>query len=183
MIEIKTFYFNPFRECTYVVTDTLTPGKAIVIDAGMYEEREKQRFADYINKESLTILALLITHTHEDHVCGQAWMEHTYSLSAIIQPADGTLTIDGWQEPIRVIRTPGHNPDCVCYYFPDSKSLFSGDTLFEESIGRTDLPGGNMKDLIQSLEYLKRLPNDTIVYPGHGYPTSIGHEKDYNPYL
>lgn len=81
------------------------------------------------------------------------------------------------------ILTPGHKEDAVCFYFPEEKTIFTGDTLFQESIGRTDLPGGDMGQLIHSLNELKKLPEDTLVYPGHGYQTTIGHEKDFNPYL
>ena len=87
MVNLKTFYFNPYRECTYVLTDDAK--HAIIIDAGMYEEREQQRFADYIKQEQLTPIALLITHTHPDHVCGLSFLEQTYNLTAIIQPSEG----------------------------------------------------------------------------------------------
>ncbi len=85
--------------------------------------------------------------------------------------------------PFSVIATPGHKEDSVCYYFESEKTVFTGDTLFQESIGRTDLPGGDMGELMKSLAKLSQLPDDTQVYPGHGYPTTILHEKEYNPYL
>lgn len=176
---LKTFYFNPYRECTYVLTDHAK--HAIVIDAGMYEEREQERFAAYIQQEQLTIVALLITHAHPDHVCGVEWMERTYGIQAIIQPAEGKL--DNPYFNIEIIATPGHKEDAVCYYLSEEKLIFTGDTLFQESIGRTDLPGGDMGTLIHSLKKLVVLPDDTTVYPGHGYPTTIQHEKQYNPYL
>ena len=155
--------------------------QAVIIDAGMYETREQQRFSQYIQSHQLTPVALLITHTHPDHVCGQEFIEKTYGLDAIIQPAEGTLPIEGFA--IQVISTPGHKEDCVCYYLPEENILFTGDTLFQESIGRTDLPGGDMHELILSLRKLEVLPEETKVYPGHGYHTSIAHEQKYNPYL
>lgn len=179
MVHIKTFYFNPYRECTYVLTDDAK--HAIIIDAGMYEEREQQRFAEYIKQNQLTPIALLITHAHPDHVCGQTFVEQTYNLNAIIQPDEGQLDIPYFN--IHVIATPGHKEDAVCYHLPDENILFTGDTLFQESIGRTDLPGGDMHTLICSLKKLVLLPENTQVYPGHGYPTTIAHEKQYNPYL
>lgn len=179
MVHIKTFYFNPYRECTYVLTDDAK--HAIIIDAGMYEEREQQRFAEYIQQEQLTPIALLITHAHPDHICGQSFVEQTYNLDAIIQPTEGQLDIPHFN--IHVIATPGHKEDAVCYHLPDEDILFTGDTLFQESIGRTDLPGGDMHTLICSLKKLLHLPENTQVYPGHGYPTTIAHEKQYNPYL
>ena len=179
MLTLETFYFNPYRECTYVLTDK--EKHAVVIDAGMYEEREKTRFAQYIKTEQLDIVALLITHAHPDHVCGVEFMEATYGVKAIIQPAEGKLNIPYFN--IHVISTPGHKEDCVCYYLPEENILFTGDTLFQESIGRTDLPGGDMHELMLSLRKLVVLPEETKVYPGHGYPTSIAHERQYNPYL
>ena len=182
MIDIHTFYFNPYRECTYIVTET-DSNRCLIIDAGPYGDKEEQRLSDYIRQHELTPVALLITHAHPDHICGQEFIERTYNIHAIVFPADGPLTIEGWQTPITVLRTPGHKEDCVCYYFADEAILFSGDTLFQESIGRTDLPGGDMQTLLHSLESLKQLPDNTCVYPGHGYPTTIAHEKQYNPYL
>ena len=178
-MNIKTFYFNPYRECTYVLSNDAK--QAVIIDAGMYEEREQKRFAEYIQTEGLHVVALLITHAHPDHICGKEFVEQTHGISAIIQPREGQLAIEGFD--IEVISTPGHKEDCVCYYLPQENTLFTGDTLFQESIGRTDLPGGDMHTLIGSLNKLVVLPEETQVYPGHGYPTSIGHEKLYNPYL
>jgi glyoxylase-like metal-dependent hydrolase (beta-lactamase superfamily II) len=178
-MNIETFYFNPYRECTYVLVNDHK--QAVIIDAGMYEQREQQRFAQYIHSNQLMPIALLITHAHPDHVCGQAFIENTYKLTATIQPSEGPLQIEGFD--IQAISTPGHKEDCVCYYLPNEKMIFTGDTLFQESIGRTDLPGGDMGMLIRSLKKLTVLPEDTRVYPGHGYPTTIEHEKQYNPYL
>lgn len=180
-MNLKTFYFNPYRECTYVLSDE--DGSAIIIDAGMYDEREQQRFAEYISKQKLHPVALLITHAHPDHICGIEYIQQQYGLQPILQPNEGTLTLAQWTNTIEVIATPGHKEDAVCYYLPEKKILFTGDTLFQESIGRTDLPGGNMSTLIHSLNKLVILPEDTQVYPGHGYPTTIAHEKIYNPYL
>lgn len=182
MMQIKTFYFNPYRECTYVVTEQ-DNDHCLIIDAGPYEQREQQRLANYISEQGLIPAELLITHAHPDHVCGQDFIEQTYGIKAIIFPEEGTLSIEGWHTRIDVLRTPGHKEDCVCYYFPDESLLFSGDTLFAESIGRTDLPGGDMATLLKSLARLMTLPNDTTVYPGHGFPTTIRHEKQNNPFI
>ena len=86
-------------------------------------------------------------------------------------------------EKLEVIETPGHTPGGVCYYFPAEKLLLSGDTLFAGSVGRTDLPGGNMATLVESLKKLTALPDDTLVIPGHGPQTTIGAEKRSNPFL
>lgn len=183
-MKLKTFYFNPYRQCTYVLSDT--QGHALLIDAGMYDEQEQQRLADYLRQEHLTPVACLVTHTHADHICGLEWLCDTYGIPAIIDPKEGPLTMH--QAPstmpaITVLRTPGHKPDCVCYYLEGEQMLFSGDTLFQESIGRTDLEGGNMGEIMHSLRRLMTLPADTTVYPGHGYPTTIEHEQQYNPYI
>ena len=178
---LKTFYFNPYRECTYVLSNE--QGKAIIIDAGMYEEREQQRFVEYIMKNNLHPVALLITHTHADHTCGIDYLKQQYSLDPVIQPPEGTLNIADMNIDIEVITTPGHKEDAVCYYLKNEKILFTGDTLFQESIGRTDLPGGDMGTLIRSLKKLIVLPEDIQIYPGHGYPTNKKNKKMYNPYL
>jgi glyoxylase-like metal-dependent hydrolase (beta-lactamase superfamily II) len=116
-------------------------------------------------------------------VCGIAYLQEKYALEAIINPSEGPLPIEGFGMQLEVIATPGHKEDCVCYYLPEVHILFTGDTLFQESIGRTDLPGGDMGTLIHSLKRLVVLPEETTVYPGHGYATTIAHEKLYNPYL
>lgn len=179
---IHLFFCNPYREATYLVYDPAIR-RAIVIDAGMYDELEQQRFAKFVEEEKLQPVALLITHTHPDHICGVEWLQQTYGLKPIVQPAEGPLTLDGFDTPVEVIATPGHKEDCVCYYLPTEGVLFSGDTLFQESIGRTDLPGGDMNTLLHSLKRLTQLPPKTIVYPGHGYTTTIEHEIKYNPYF
>ena len=178
---IKTFYFNPYRECTYVLANN--DGKAIIIDAGMHTEQEQQRFAEYIHQQHIDPIALLITHSHPDHICGLAFLEQQYQLHPIIHPEEGTLEFHEANIRIDVIATPGHKEDAVCYYLPNEKILFTGDTLFQESIGRTDLPGGDMATLIRSLRKLITLPEDIQIDPGHGYPTTIAHEKMYNPYI
>lgn len=180
-MQTKVFYFNPYRECTYVIWDDAS--HAVIIDAGMYEDKEKQRFSEFIQREKIKPVALLITHAHPDHVCGQEWIETTYNLKAIVFPAEGVIEIPNFSEQIEVIRTPGHKEDCVCYHLPKQGILFSGDTLFQESIGRTDLPGGDLQQLLASLHRLMKLPLHTQVLPGHGYPTTIVHETENNPFI
>ena len=174
-MDIKTFYFNPFRECTYIVQDG---DNTIVIDPGMLTEKEQARFKEYLDTNHLTLTHILITHAHEDHVCGLEWLKSLYPSTPLL-PSSSTPLPSGWQ----LIPTPGHKEDAVCFYVPSEGVLFSGDTLFQESIGRTDLSGGDMSELMRSLQKLKALPPETIVYPGHGYTTTIGHEIEYNPYL
>lgn len=180
---IKPFYFNPYREATYLVWDEQKNNhKALLIDAGMYGTGEEKRLQDFLAREGLTPVALLITHTHPDHVCGAEFVQRTWGITPIVFPKEGPLQVPDF-EGIEVIRTPGHKEDSVCYYWREQHCVFTGDTLFKDSIGRTDLEGGDMHTLLVSLEKLKQLPDDTIVYPGHGYDTTIGQEKQYNPYL
>lgn len=181
MMQLKTFYFNPYRECTYVLWNEGLQ-RCLLIDAGMYGDQEEKRIADFLAENSLIPVTLLITHTHPDHICGVDFLQHTYGLSPIVYPSEGKLSINGFPE-IEVIRTPGHKEDAVCYYIPSQGWLFTGDTLFQESIGRTDLPGGDMSALMLSLQQLLTLPDDTEIYPGHGYTSTIGHERNYNPFI
>lgn len=179
-MEIKTFYFNPYRECTYVVQH----GQDIfIVDPGMYTDKEVERLMHYLKDSQLTPTAYLITHSHPDHICGvEALLGHYPDLKKVSYQST-VESVKAVLSGCQIIPTPGHKEDSVCYYFPEEKVLFTGDTLFQESIGRTDLPGGDMGELMRSLKTLAQLPEDTQVYPGHGYATTIGHEKTYNPYL
>lgn len=205
---IKVFYFNPFRECTYVVSDE--EGNAFLIDAGCSTLSERHRLVQYIEEKNLCVKAHLLTHAHLDHLFGAKFVFEKYGVLPYLHPDDtfffsrqdmqsvafGCPLID---EPladftpvhngdvlywcnlsIRVIHTPGHSAGSVCYYIQDTPTpiLFSGDTLFAGSVGRTDLPTGNMESLRNSLHSrLFSLPEDTIVYPGHGADTTIAVEK------
>lgn len=182
---VKTFYFNPYRECTYVIYKERAH-ECIIIDCGAYDQRERQRLADFIRDNQLSPVAHLITHTHPDHICGVEFIEDTYGIHPTVFPAEGPLSSsdnDSLSPTFTVLRTPGHKEDCVCYYIESKGIIFTGDTLFQESIGRTDLPGGDMSALMNSLKRLATLPPETKVYPGHGYSTTIAHEIEHNPYL
>ena len=190
MLYIKTFYCNPFRECTYILTlaePSDQPQPCLIIDPGMYGGKEESRLLTFLGDHRLTPAAILITHEHLDHVCG---------LDVVLQSYPGTpkygynyehedentpVMIAGFT--FHMLYTPGHKEDSVCFYFEQENILFSGDTLFQESIGRTDLPGGDFMTLQASLRRLTQLPETTVVYPGHGYTTTIAHEKAHNPYL
>ena len=150
--------------------------------------------------------AILLTHAHFDHIGAIGELQKRYpGLPVYVHPLDAKIITHPlnnfppdyppvkmpenitWDleklEGCQVIETPGHTPGGVCYHFPGDKLLFSGDTLFNFSIGRTDLPGGDMPTLMASLRKLEQLPDDTIVIPGHGGITSIGLEKSGNPFL
>jgi len=189
MMTLKTFYCNPYRECTYIVemqnAECTMQNECLIVDPGMYGDKEEKRVLDYLVDHHLTPTAILITHYHPDHICGLECIKQHYPNLPIV---DWQCTMQNAQCRMQnaqctMIKTPGHKEDAVCFYFPDEKTIFTGDTLFQESIGRTDLPGGDMSALIRSLGELKKLPEDTVVYPGHGYQTTIGHEIQFNPYL
>ena len=186
---IKTFYCNPFRECTYIVThaEDTQAQDCLIVDPGMYGEGEDRRVLDYLAKHSLTPVAILITHKHPDHICGRETIEQhfgalpVYGFEYNCPAEDEPVTLAGMT--FRMLHTPGHKEDSICFYFEADKIMFTGDTIFQESIGRTDLPGGDMDTLMDTLQRLIRLPEDTQLYPGHGYPTTIAHERQYNPYI
>lgn len=186
---IKTFYCNPYRECTYIVThaEDNPAQECLIIDPGMYGEREEQRVIDYIVKHNLRPVAMLITHKHPDHICGRQAVEQQFGALPVYGfeyncPAeDEPVTLAGMT--FRMLHTPGHKEDSICFYFEQDQIMFTGDTIFQESIGRTDLPGGDYATLMDTLQRLIRLPENTQLYPGHGYPTTIAHEKQHNPFL
>ncbi len=182
--------------------------EALVIDPGA----EAERILERISGLALDVKAILLTHGHMDHVSalgpiykahpapvglhpldaawafGPANQHPPYYYPVANPPAIDRSYADGqvWTDAgltYRILETPGHSPGGVCFYFEDEGVLISGDTLFRGSVGRTDLPGSRHVDLLHSLERLKRLPDDTRVYPGHGPATTIGSEKSHNPFL
>lgn len=211
MLRIQTFTFNPFQENTYVISDS--DGHAAIIDPGNYESWENQKLVDYIQEENLKPELLLNTHCHVDHVLGNAFVKRTFGIPLLIheqenpvlnsvkvfapnygfdryEPTepDGYLTehqiIQLGSENLKVIFVPGHAPGHVVFYHESSQQCIGGDTLFRGSIGRTDLPGGNHDLLLKKIKSeLFTLPDETVVYPGHGPTTSIGFEKENNPFV
>ncbi|MCU0368367.1 MAG: MBL fold metallo-hydrolase [Cyclobacteriaceae bacterium] len=210
MVKIQRFTFNPFAENTYVVYDET--GEAVIIDPGCYERTEKDELAKFIVSENLHLKYLLNTHCHIDHVLGNYFIKEKYKIPFLIHPKDEPVlkavkayapnygfaayqeaTPDGYlseQEIIQfgnttlnVLFLPGHAPGHVGFYHKESLSLISGDVLFQQSIGRTDLPGGNFDILIESIQQkIFLLPDAVTIYPGHGDTTTIGEEKISNPF-
>lgn len=210
MLQIKKFIFNPFGENTYVLFDHTM--SCIIIDPGCYEKTEQQELADFIGSNNLIVKKLVNTHCHIDHVLGNAFIKRKYNVDLFIHPqeepilravksyasnygffqyedsaADGFLTekdsLEFGEQKLQILFVPGHSPGHIAFYDAAGKSLIGGDVLFENSIGRTDLPGGNFNTLINSIhEKFFTLPDDVTVYCGHGDETSIGFEKRTNPF-
>ncbi len=211
MIHIKAFTFSPISENTYVLYNN--EGKAIIIDPGCYFPNEQETLKNFLTDNSLTPVYLLNTHCHLDHVFGNKWVHETYGLEPHLHPNeeamlalapvsgerwglpfqnyagplhflnDGDTVLLGETE-IQVILAPGHSPGSICFYMPAQGDLIGGDVLFRGSIGRTDLPGGDAETLLTSIrEKLWLLPDETVVYSGHGIKTTIGYEKRNNPFL
>ncbi|HPG09256.1 MAG TPA: MBL fold metallo-hydrolase [Saprospiraceae bacterium] len=211
MIRLHYFTFNPFQENTYILS--AEDGSAIVIDPGCYTEEEEQELITYLEKEHLKPVRLLNTHCHLDHVFGNAFVAKFYGLEVEIHPGEQIvldqalsmshlygipmtpspvpkhsllpgISIPLGDDQLEILFTPGHSPASISLYCKNQGFLIAGDVLFQESIGRTDLPGGNMATLLKSIrEAFFVLPDDTLVYPGHGPHTTIGHERRHNPFL
>ncbi len=211
MIKVEFFTFNPLQENTYVLSNE--KGEAIIIDPGCYFSAEQDTIKNYILRAGLRPVQLLNTHCHLDHVFGNKWVAEYYKLEPFIHanekkllelaPISGLsygLSFTGYKGPLhflqpgdtiwlgqdelKVLLAPGHSPGHLCFYCAKQHFVIAGDVLFRESIGRSDLPGGNHEQLLQSIRgQLFTLPDETIVYPGHGMSTTIGHEKEYNPFL
>ena len=211
MKNLKIFTFNPFSENTYIIS--AESGECAIIDPGCADINEEKQLADYISNNGLKPVKLLNTHCHIDHIFGNRYCSNKYGLDLYannselenIMRADMYADSFGVRKPaspepaydlkegdtiiigniiLEVLFTPGHSAGHVVFYCQNGNYVIGGDVLFRESIGRTDLPGGDYNTLIKSIrEKMFSLPNDTVVYPGHGPETTIGHEKVNNPYL
>ena len=211
MIDIEMFTFSPIQENTYLLWNE--KGNALIIDPGCYFTAEEETLHNFIKHKGLKPAQLINTHCHLDHVFGNKWAAESYNLELYIHPkeekvlqyatASGLmygLSFTNYNGPLHflnhgdiiqlgddileVLLTPGHSPGHICFYCRAQNFVIAGDTLFLESIGRTDLPGGNHQQLLNSIQQqLFVLPDETIVYPGHGPQTTIGNEKKYNPFL
>jgi hydroxyacylglutathione hydrolase len=211
MATVQSFVNNPYQENTYLLFDET--GECAIIDPGMYTAAEQNAVVAFIKDNNLKPVLLLNTHCHIDHVLGNKFVFDQYGLKpqfhegesevlgAVIAyaPSMGiryepsplpdtylpeTGTIKFGNTELQLIFAPGHSPAHLCFYDKAANILIGGDVLFRNSIGRTDLPGGNYSTLIKNIEEkLFLLPDDCTVYPGHGPETTIGYEKQTNPYL
>ncbi len=208
---IQKFEVGPFLENTYLLT---AEGKAVLIDPGFSSDSEFQKFEQALQQQNAELIAVLLTHAHVDHVLGlprvldrfddiEVYLNHsdlnlwerfpeqskmfgiqTDGFDFVPAPMDEQEGFEIGPFKMDVLYTPGHAPDHVSLYFKDEKILIAGDTLFQNSIGRTDLYKGSFDVLKNSIQTkLYSLPNETKVYPGHGPETTIGNEKKTNAFV
>ncbi len=211
MLTIHFFEFSPISENTYLLYNE--SGDCLIIDPGCYFQGEEQQLKSFITSTKLKPKQLLNTHCHLDHVFGNRFVHETWGLPLYLHPLE-KMVLDyapeagqRWNLPFRqyegplhflkegdlirlgedelkVIEAPGHSPGHICFYCEKQAFLIGGDVLFRRSIGRTDLPGGNHQQLLNSIrDKLFTLPDEVRVYPGHGESTTIGYEKKSNPFL
>jgi len=212
MTQVHVFEFNPFAENTYIVYDET--GECAIFDPGCYMAEERAALSRFVAEKSLRPVRLINTHCHLDHVFGNAFVARTWNLGLEIHHGEQTVlerfpqicqmygiphaeespaatrfieagdVITFGNTRLEVLFTPGHSPGSISFYDRAHAYVIAGDVLFLESIGRTDLPGGDFETLISSIRTrLFTLPDETLVYPGHGPATTIRHEKESNPFL
>jgi glyoxylase-like metal-dependent hydrolase (beta-lactamase superfamily II) len=207
---MQIYEFNAFAENTYVVSDETS--EAVIIDPGCYSREEQRALASYVEENQLKVKYILNTHGHVDHVLGNDFSKDKFNAPLVISRLEEATTravknyaqlygFDGYREAQpdqflsegdvvsfgntswKVLFLPGHSVGHIGFYDANEKIVFSGDVLFAQSIGRTDLPGGNFETLIKSIHHkLFILPDEVVVYPGHGPSTTIGEEKISNPF-
>ncbi len=212
MLHIERFQVNMLQENCYVVNDETQ--ECVIIDCGAFYPEERTAIVDYIRKNQLKPVHLLVTHGHLDHNFGNNTLYKEFGLKPEVSAQDESLMLHLKQQAetfyqlqldydfppidhffeddekiqfghheLEIIPTPGHSRGSVTFYCEQEKVAFTGDTLFQGSIGRTDFKGGSMFQIINSLRFLAQLPDDTKVLPGHGKPTTIGEELAHNPYM
>jgi len=207
---IDALVIGDFQTNSYCLRSDENSHDCILIDTGL----DESEMVDYFESKQLTPLALVLTHGHIDHIAGVNVLRekfpdmkvyiHKLDSEALIDPMSNLSFMTGGSfkaEPadciveegdvielcgikLQVLHTPGHTPGGISLYSPEDGVVFSGDALFADSVGRTDFPGGNTKQLIESIkEKLLTLPDETTVFSGHGPSTTIEREKQYNPFL
>lgn len=211
MFSLKSFTFNIAAENTYLLFNENK--KAWLIDPGNGNDQETSVLADFIKEHQLDVIKIILTHAHFDHVLGLQWAFDTFKVPVVLHADEQEIldllpmsahrfgilvpavqvetvyvkegdVVDFEGNEFRIYHVPGHSPGSVVYYQEKEKFLIAGDVLFQGSIGRTDLYKGDYDLLISGIKTkLLTLPEDTRVFPGHGSPTNIGFEKQFNPFL
>ncbi|MBX7042562.1 MAG: MBL fold metallo-hydrolase [Ignavibacteria bacterium] len=212
-MKIARFAVNPFSMNCYIYYDEDTRD-AVIIDPGAFTEEEKNTIVSFVNDNSLNVSSIINTHGHVDHILGNGFAKDTFRKKIFMNKDDQFLLESSREqarffgleieEPpevdesleegsdiivgnasLRVIKTPGHSPGSVCLIDDKNRNVFCGDLIFHNSVGRTDLPGGNFKVLISSVrdKLFESCKDDYALFPGHMEDTTIGHEKTYNPFL
>jgi hydroxyacylglutathione hydrolase len=212
MAKVECFTFNPFQENTYVVYDET--GECVIFDPGCSNKQEETHLLTFLQEKKLRPVRLINTHCHIDHILGNAFVADQFDLGLEIHSGEeevlnqGPVVADMYgiaysnhsPAPSRFIEegsviefgatklkalfTPGHSPASLSFYCAEDAFLIAGDVLFFQSIGRTDLPGGDFDTLSKSIKSeLYVLPDEVVVYPGHGPKTRIGYEKMNNPFV
>ncbi len=211
MIKVQKFVVNPFQENSFLLYDET--GECIFVDMGSYTVEEKKEVLYFIENNKLKPVRIVNTHCHVDHLLGNSFFKNKYKVPVAAHAGDESLIanavehglmfgfeveeppgIDEYLEEgkplvfgnsaLEILHVPGHSPGSIALYSAEDKFVIAGDALFNGSIGRTDLPGGNYDTLISSIrEKLMTLPEDVKVYCGHGPETTIGEENRTNPFI
>jgi len=211
MLQLRYFTFNPFQENTYLLYNDA--GEAIIVDPGMYDARERSAIKNFLTANDLQLVKLLNTHTHIDHVFGNKFILDEYGLKPwlhkdeikVLESAersaqiyqldyDHSAEVEGFLEEgdeiqigesiLKCLFVPGHAPGHLVFVNEEENYLIGGDVLFRGSIGRTDLPGGDHETLLKMIrEKIFTLPEEMKVFPGHGDPTTVGYERENNPFF
>jgi len=211
MLKLKSFTFNPFQENSYLLYDDTK--NAVIVDPGMYNRPEQEEFIDFLDSNGLNLTKLLNTHCHIDHVFGNQFIHQEFDLKPylnekeieVLDMAKRSAEVYGLnynhsplyegflnegdvikigESELRCLFVPGHSPGHLVFINDEDNYMIGGDVLFRGSIGRTDLPGGHHDTLIKMIkEKVFMLPDDMKVYAGHGDPTTIGYEKQFNPFF
>jgi hydroxyacylglutathione hydrolase len=211
MLNVNFFTFNAFEENTYIIANEKK--ECWIVDPGMYGDRETAKMIAYITDKQLQPQAIINTHAHIDHIFGVQALKDTYNIPfgiheqelPVLKMGAGSATLFGFDfkqapepdffikenEPLRlgndtikVLFTPGHSPGSISFYYSGGNWVIGGDVLFAGSIGRTDLPGGSLDILLNSIRtQLFTLPSATTVLSGHGPATMVGNEQKHNPFL